>query len=452
MTRTLLLGSPGTGKTESLLKRVDEALASGIKPHEIAFVTFTNAAADEAKERACKMFGLEPKHLTNFRTIHSLCFRELGTKRSDILKKADLHQLSLITGERLVGKQVDASNPLEDTTGDTILFLEQYARATGTTLRAAWQAHGEQLDWFRTKRLADAYRVFKLDRMLVDFTDLLEEYVTNGGPINYIKLAIVDEAQDLTRLQWRVIDKAFGNVPEMLVGGDDDQAIHTWAGAATAHFLALPYEKRYLQKSHRLTAAVFNYAQRIISRIKHRFNKPTQPDSRVGTVEQLQSTDHVDLRTGTWLVLARTQHLAGGVVDEARRRGLLYFNNGVSSVVPEHIELITSHEQQRQAQPSMPPWHDALTQIPIGDREYYLTCRRQGEKLLSPPRIRISTIHGSKGKQADNVLLLTDISQRVERGMELDQDSEHRVFYVGATRARERLCVVAPQYGRGYSI
>ena len=69
---------------------------------------------------------------------------------------------------------------------------------------------------------------------------------------------------------------------------------------------------------------------------------------------------------------------------------------------------------------------------------------------MGTPRIRISTIHRSKGGEADNVALLLETPKIIqEKG---DQDSEHRVFYVGATRARKQLHVIERGKKSGYKI
>ena len=71
-----IFGPPGTGKTTTLLNLVDKELEQGTPSSEIAFLAFTRKAAREAKERACRRFGLDAKQdLPYFRTLHSFAFR-----------------------------------------------------------------------------------------------------------------------------------------------------------------------------------------------------------------------------------------------------------------------------------------------------------------------------------------------------------------------------------------
>ena len=95
---TLIFGPPGTGKTTKLLGIVDEALSNGVNPSRIGFVSFSKKAATEAKDRAVEKFGIDPKHLTHFRTLHSLAFQYLGLSTKDVLKGSDYNEL-----ERLIG-------------------------------------------------------------------------------------------------------------------------------------------------------------------------------------------------------------------------------------------------------------------------------------------------------------------------------------------------------------
>jgi superfamily I DNA/RNA helicase len=94
-----------------------------------------------------------------------------------------------------------------------------------------------------------------------------------------------------------------------------------------------------------------------------------------------------------------------------------------------------------------------MDKIPETDRAYVTALLRRGEKFNASPRITVSTIHGSKGGEADNVVLLTDLSPAAENEMHINPDDMHRVFYVGVTRARQNLYIVDPEdIGRSYNL
>ena len=69
----------------------------------------------------------------------------------------------------------------------------------------------------------------------------------------------------------------------------------------------------------------------------------------------------------------------------------------------------------------------------------------QDEDIHTNPRIKLSTIHGAKGGECDNVLLATDMNIKTYTAYQKDSDDEQRVFYVGATRAKDQLHILLPQ-------
>lgn len=476
MRKTLILGGPGAGKTRELIRRMETSLRNGVDPSRIAFVSFTNAAVDEARSRACKEFGLEPNDLPYFRTIHSLAFRELGLKPNEVVDEGHLRDLSELTGEMFTG-DTSTEGPAAGRNADPLLTVDHYARMTRSTLKEAWEDHGGQIEWFRLRRFSEAYRSYKEDMGLLDFTDMLDRYVESHLPPVYLDEAFVDEAQDLTVLQWRVVEKAFANVKHLIMAGDDDQSIHRWAGAAEDYLRKLSADIVILPVSHRLPRAIFNFSQEIVRRISDRFPKDQSTEKDGGVVDWVSGAEEADLSKGTWLLLARTRAQLAPLVQVARDQGVVYWVKGASSVKSDHLKAIQAHEGLRAGKrmeysdvaaalqfagvkrdldeessytakelgyDASLIWHDALIHMPMEDREYYLTCLRRGEKLTAPPRVRIDTIHGSKGAEAEDVLLVTDLTSRTFRGYETDPDSEHRVFYVGLTRALNRLHLVAP--------
>lgn len=483
--RTLVLGPPGTGKTERMLRVVEHALDAGTPPERVAFVTFTKGAAEEARSRACDKFRLSPPDLPHFRTLHSLAFRELGLRRRDVMGEKHLEELADACGEDLgesLGADPDA--PAVRMNAHSLLTVDGYARATRRPLRQAWEDHGGNLDWHRLLRFSEALRLYKHERLLLDFTDMLERYAEGGRPVD-VDVAVVDEAQDLTALQWAVAGRAFANAQELWAAGDDDQSIHRWAGAAEEYLLNLEWHREILPLSHRLPRAIHAFASQITAKIGHRYAKPFRAAAREGRVEWFARPDEVDLSSGSWLVLARTRYQLGALAALAREQGVFYSTKGASSVKRETERAIRAYEAMRagsaveavEAQVALkamghevdlddgrewraadfpalsfaPIWHDALVKVPLDEREYILTCLRRGERL-GKVRVRVDTMHGAKGAEAENVLMTTDMTARVQRGYELDPDAEHRVHYVGATRASENLFLVAPQTQYGFPL
>jgi superfamily I DNA/RNA helicase len=90
-------------------------------------------------------------------------------------------------------------------------------------------------------------------------------------------------------------------------------------------------------------------------------------------------------------------------------------------------------------------WHEALTKIGEDKRDYIIALLRRGTKISGKAPIKLSTIHGAKGGEADNVLLLTDLSTKFAKEYEKNPDDVNRLLYVGITRARQSLHIVLPK-------
>jgi ATP-dependent DNA helicase UvrD/PcrA len=474
---------------------MEQALDRGVPPERVAFVSFTRAAVREARERITERFGLAPDALPWVRTLHSLVFRLLGLRRGDVFGREDLKRLAELTGEELTGHQ-DLDAPTIGERGDALLFLDQTARARQVALEVEWRRHGGEVGWFRLLRFVEAYRGLRLDLGKLDFTDLFEAYCGVGehlidnecaGTPAPVDVAILDEAQDLTPLGWRAAEMAFGDASEFYVAADDDQCIYSWAGADTEPLLRFEGSREVLAESYRLPRKVHALATRVSGRIRRRNKKLFAPRDTDGLIKWHADPGHVDLRTGKWLLMARTRRQLGELATLARDQGCHYALMGEAVADPALVQLILEWEALRRgttisygavarlrlarvlpkgAEPqqeyvtaaelgipgTLPPWFDAFRHVARPEREFLRACLRRGEKLTQPPRVRVSTIHGAKGAEADRVLLVTDLPGRVWRGAELDPDAEGRVCYVGVTRAREELHVVLPRGQRGYEL
>jgi superfamily I DNA/RNA helicase len=174
-----IFGPPGTGKTTTLLNYVDQALAEGTSPREIAFLAFTRKAASEAKERAARRFNLdENEDLPYFRTLHSLSYRLLGIRDKDLMSKEHFDDLSKKINVQLHTRpHYDFGDTLSKAAEHPVLGVINLARLKKTDLRSEYNQTNIEHSWPEVEYIADAYRTYKQFHGVLDYTDMLEMFV-----------------------------------------------------------------------------------------------------------------------------------------------------------------------------------------------------------------------------------------------------------------------------------
>jgi superfamily I DNA/RNA helicase len=456
--KNIILGPPGTGKTTMLLKLMETELED-VDSNRIAFVSFTRKGVYEARERAMDQFRLIPRDLPFFRTLHSVAFRSTSHRR-DIMRKANYRELGYLLGMNFTGSTFSEDGIPNNE--DRMLFLIGYARNVCRPLKEVWQRYGtDYIDWYVLKNIADTLDLYKRKRHLNDFTDLIEGYIERDKPLP-VKVAIIDEAQDLSALQWKMIEVAFRDAERIYIAGDDDQAIYKWSGADVKTFLSLDGEFTRLKQSFRLPRKIYDLSQSVAGRIKNRYKKEFLPREKEGEVVFHNTIDSLDVTGEDWLLLARNRYLLKHYERILRYQGIPYIHKDKPSVDPNHVELIRIWEARRKeeflSQESLQKiqdiqesprigWYDAFRFIPQEIRDYYSVI----PDLSIPPTIQLNTIHGVKGGEADNVALMMDMSNKTYMSYLSNPDDELRVLYVGLTRAKETLHIIYPQTIRGYS-
>ena len=489
----LILGPPGCGKTTRCLEIVEQELER-VEPNRIAYVSFTRKAVEEAVARAGEKFGYTRKELPYFRTLHSLCYEILGIRRDDVMSEEHYKAFGEMIGYRFNIKKISMEDGLANggDEGEKLLFVVNLARNRCVPLLEQWHELNQyDIDKYALTRVAQGLGAYKHFNSLYDYTDMLER-IDRPAPVDVV---IIDEAQDLSNLQWRTVKTLFGNAQRVYIAGDDDQSIYRWSGADVETFLQLQGEQEVLSQSYRLPASVHRVANRILENVHHRIQKRFSPRNEEGEVLWLPTIDSVSFdHAGSWLLLARNGYLLNDMEQRLRDEGLIYLNRyGESSVDHEHFAAIRIWEDLRKGRKVagselkswLRPvlrirreitsgwdhldgeqqygkedlglmtdaiWHEALGGIPVATREYYVSVMRRGQKLNEMPKIRLSTIHAAKGGEADNVVLKTDMSYKTFQGYQRTPDDEARVFYVGASRAKERLFVIDGQTQQNFAI
>lgn len=494
----IVLGPPGTGKTRTLLTYVEEELARGVPPDRVGYVSFTRRAASEAVERACSKFGLRREDLPHFSTLHSLCYRQLGVRRGEVFEGAKILEFGKFAGVRVTGRLTSEEGTVAGfETGDRVLFMENLARIRGVSLRELFDENCDGLNWTMVEQMAKSLRTFKADGGLMDFTDMLSNFLESGVRLR-LRSLFVDEAQDLSHLQWRVVERLAEGCERVAIAGDDDQAIYRWAGADVDHLIDMDGDARVLGQSWRVPPVVQAVANSVIEVVRHRRQKSwTARAGEDGEVQYETSFDHVDVEDGETLVLTRNVYvLHEQVIPELRRRGIVYSRHDRSSISHRLYETIRSWERLRRGESITvaemrgvyeqmsvtrgfrrgyktlgdwdesdvvdlarmrrdggllreDPWFEALDKLPRGEIDYIRAALARGEKIGEKPRVTLSTIHGAKGGEADHVVLMKEMAYRSHEEMLENPEDEARVWYVGATRARRRLTIVDSKTRRG---
>jgi len=456
----LIIGPPGCGKTTSLLDILEKELASGISPDKIAFISFTKKSVEEAIDRACDRFSFVKSDLVYFRTIHSLAFMLMGLKKTDVMQAKDYTKIGNHLGLRFnCTRSFEDFAPASRNPGDQYSFIDSFSRARKIEPMAVWDTvDHDGLNWWEYLRYVDTVSDYKRSRNLTDFTDMLS---CRSEPLS-MEVCIIDEAQDLSTSQWDFIDHTFSKTKRIYIAGDDDQAIFEWSGADIRRFANLKGERTVLHQSYRIPKEVHSFATDITSKIKGRIDKDYLPRDSEGVVEHWGDVDSIDMSSGTWLLLARNGYLLSELAACVKNGGYKYTLKNMDSVSKADVRMIQLWERKRGGLKltssetlslesytsnvhSNKIWHEAFDKLEAEVREYYVSLLRRGESLTAPARITLSTIHGSKGGEADNVVLLTDMARSTWDSVPMNRASEYRVWYVGATRAKNTLNIVRPR-------
>jgi DNA helicase-2/ATP-dependent DNA helicase PcrA len=494
---TLILGGPGCGKTTRLLEIVEQAFSRGVEPDKIAFVAFTRKAAQEARERMVEKFGVEIDAIPYFRTLHSFAFKHIDAEPNQILSGDKLREYAKAEGLDISSDFIDefgqvVSQPsTDDERALSAISLSQL------TLRPLDEIVIEQdLSLDRVAEVKADYEEFKEDAILFDFTDMLQIFV-DRATLPTFDLLIVDEAQDLSALQWQMVDKLVEHSKDVYFAGDDDQAIYTWAGADIAHFLNLDADREVLPISYRLKREVFEACQKVIHQCDERYPKDWEPHAEGGEVDFTNNLDSIDMSEGSWFLLARTNSLVRSFTKYLRAEGRSFWLAGPhgmeSSVSVDAVQAVLTYENLRKGRrydaermrtcwahiaPKLRPetapvfeplneygmddlratgfnadgpWFDVLS-IPGAMQDYIRMLRATGESLIKPPRITVSTIHGVKGGEADNVVVWQKLSGLTFKNWLNDDPQEVRALFTAMSRAKERLIFLDATTAKQYHV
>lgn len=459
--KEIIFGAPGCGKTTYLMSILEKELER-YAPERIAFVSHTRKGAYEGLDRAIEKFGYVEDNFPYFKTLHAICFKELRMSRYDMVGKKDYKVFSQAMNMNFIGYYSEEFKHNDDQFLH-LYFLKHNNYAMYEKMRDAAQINVNKL-----KHVAHNYVRYKEKFRKYDFTDLLKNVLKQGTVLD-VDVAIIDEAQDLTTLQWQVCEQLFKNAKKVYIAGDDDQAIYEWSGADVHYFLGIKGKRTILDTSWRLKTELLTFAKKLSSHIVERVDKDFHANAVGGNVIFYNDLKDFEFNPAeTYYCLARNNYYLSRYTDECKKQLLLFDYKGTPSVSKETVKAIndfdkykkkelddrsamnvTKHLKKDIKNIESLAWYEAFN-MSAADQLYYRQLI-QHKVELHAPKIHINTIHGVKGGEADNVILFMDVTKTVYEHLYKMADSELRVLYVACTRARTNLHIIYEQSKYGYS-
>ena len=463
-----IYGPPGTGKTTDLVRLTGAYIEKGIEPNRILFLSHTKAAATEAASRISS--GI------NAKTTHSLAFQMKGIVKQQVVDYVKLKDFSKEVGIPVTGKSPDSDQQLG--LGDELLAIYNLSLSKKEAPMETYEKSSHPTSKSEFVYFYESYVNWKSTHGFIDFTDMLVNYINDPIDIK-IDLLIVDEAQDLSPLQWSMIDELAKFVKFIVIAGDDDQSIFAWGGADPE---GMPkFQSKYnatikfLTQSYRVPRKIHELATSIISNVENRVEKIYLPRDTEGKIKHYGDICHFNFnhfKDKDVMLLFRNYAMRKEVEQELLLRAVPYvcdsgpkghYDNKYGKALKiwdkilrdEHItgrdntfvkSMLCSESYKSKFHSDIKKLFDIpptkLFSTPFFVESYY---KRVDLSAKNP--IILSSIHGSKGREADIIVLHSGMTQRTIEGMIDDPCSEHRVFYVAVTRAKKELHIISGDSG-----
>ena len=278
----MVLAGPGAGKTYVITNRVKALIDEyGVKPEQILVVTFSKAAAVEMKERFEMLTGGQ-RLPVRFGTFHSVFFQilrlayhyEVKDIATPALKYRFLEETLNETGYEVDDKKEflsDIEKEISRVKGEGIEIDCYFSSACSAEIfQKMYRGYQEKLQ---------RHRCLDFDDMVVYTYQLLKEREDIRRRWQaQVRYLLIDEFQDINRLQYETVCMLAEPENNLFIVGDDDQSIYGFRGAKPGIMLSFP--KRFpdtkqivLGVNYRCSDEIMKAAERLIGKNNERYEK-----------------------------------------------------------------------------------------------------------------------------------------------------------------------------------
>jgi DNA helicase-2/ATP-dependent DNA helicase PcrA len=484
-----ILAGAGTGKTRAITHRIAYGVASGVyAPNRVMALTFTARAAGELRTRLRQLGAAG----VAARTFHAAALSQLSYFWPQMVG-GTMPKLLESKG-RLLGQAAETlrlkidTAALRDVAAEiewrkvSSLTMEQYERAAHT------RALPPSIDVARMLDLQNAYERIKDERRQIDFEDVLlaatgmleaEPRVAEQVRAQY-RFFVVDEYQDVSALQQRLLTQWLGDRSDVCVVGDASQTIYSFAGASSDYLLgfASAYEDASvirLEQNYRSTPPIIDTANRLMRGRPGALELvpaagwtaeggeeptvtayPNDRDEAHAIAQSIAAKIAAGEKAEGIAVLYRINVQSAAIEAALADAGVSYLVRGATRFfeqkeVKQALMMLQGAAVSIRDEPLFKTVSDVLrslgwTQEPPETRgvslrefvnELFERQAAQHEPTLSA--VTLATMHSAKGLEWDTVYLpgLSEGLMPISHAKGFDAiDEERRLLYVGITRAR----------------
>ena len=273
-----IFGAPGTGKTHTLVERLQEHLNKNCSFDQTLTVSFTRVAAREIKKRIQrrnnnKFSDKELHH--SVRTIDSYLMNKIREDKDICYPKNYLTEFYQVKKD----KEINENKKRNFYAAMKIINMGRITIGDGVENILKYYDSGKRTDISRKFiiQVAESYENYKKNHLKMDWEDVKYKGLNPNIKFDHNIVLMIDEAQDCNRLEWLIINKLIAVSKNVYIAGDDDQAIYRFKGGEVETFLQLPVDKTtVLDESPRLNKKIWDLAQKIIHLIPKERRKEKQ--------------------------------------------------------------------------------------------------------------------------------------------------------------------------------
>ncbi|MCX6450817.1 MAG: ATP-dependent helicase [Actinobacteria bacterium] len=503
-----VIAGAGTGKTRVITHRIAYAIAAGVTDsNKTLALTFTARAAGEMRARL-RTLGV-PNAAA--RTFHSAALKQLMyfwpysfggsfpsllTMKSgaiaEALSRTDAGLAPQSSTLREVASEIEWAKVLEIAPED---YVEQ-ALGAGRIIRIPNNKSDKQ-NLEGISKVYQAYETLKQQERAIDFEDVLlltvgmleEDRDVRERVRDQYRYFTVDEYQDVSPLQQRLLNLWLGNRDEICVVGDAAQTIYSFAGA-TSSFL-LQFTKKYpkaqvirLSRGYRSTPEIIASANAILRQGgmigEHGHELASMNEHGVKPeVVRFDSNNAEAKDVVSKIAAIRAEHgekVEVAILTRTNNQLDAFERELAANSIPSQLKTSERFFERVDVRDAMrvirsasvlPPengdWYSDLVSVlrPFGETDYVQAFLRLGKEMQGDgaknlrvflreledraeqnnpptlPGVVLATLHAAKGLEWDHVFLAGVSDGILPMGTQIDE--ERRLFYVGLTRARKRI-------------